>query len=132
VTPSFQLHHIIAYEVFARPNGLSWDDYQEKLQAGFHDLWDVIARDPRAVFSRLLFNAVDHLRLDAAEVLGWPAALAALGGGLLLATGRARRTPWPLLVAGALLFLSLVPIAHGGRYSLPLVPIYAMLAALPF
>ena len=132
VTPAFQLHHIVAYEVFARPHGMSWDDYEEKLQPGFRMLWDVIARDPGAVCSRLFFNAGDHLRLDASEVVGWPVALAAVAGILILAVDPRLSGLWPLAVAGALLFLSVVPIAHGGRYSLPLVPIYAALAAVPF
>src|SRR5262245_27663993 len=29
---TFQLHHNIAYEVFARARGIAWDDYQKKMQ----------------------------------------------------------------------------------------------------
>jgi hypothetical protein len=129
VPPSFQLHHIIAYEVFARSRGLSWDDYEETLQPGFRTLGDVIARDPKAVFSHLLFNVADHLRLDAEVVLGWQVAIAALVGLGLAAGDPALRPLWPIVVTLALLFLTLVPIAHGGRYSLALVPMYAILAA---
>jgi tetratricopeptide (TPR) repeat protein len=129
---SFQLHHSIAYEVYARSQGMVWDDYQKKLQPQFHNLWDVIARDPAAVFSRMGFNVFDHLRLDALKLLGWPVALAALFGLLLAGTSGALEPLAPLLVAGALLFLTLVPTFYAERYSLALMPVYAMLAGLCF
>ncbi|HZC77937.1 MAG TPA: glycosyltransferase family 39 protein, partial [Ktedonobacterales bacterium] len=135
---SFQLHHNIAYEVFARSRGMVWDEYQKTLQPQFHNLWDVIRRDPPAVFGRMAFNVFDHLRLDGQRLLGWPVALAALAGSLLLRAepgpgGRTLdRALAPVLVAGALLFLSLVPAFYSERYSLPLVPVYAALAAVGF
>ena len=132
VPPAFQFHHLIAYEVYARSQGMSWDDYQEKLQPGFHTLWDVIARDPGAVVRHLWSNAGEHLRLDAAEVIGWPVAAAAACGVALGAGEQSLRRLWPLLLAAALFFLSLVPVPQGGRYSLPLIPIAAACAAVPF
>ena len=127
---SFQLHHNIAYEVFARARGLTWDEYQRRLQPQFHNLWQVIARDPRAVAGRMLWNLLDHARLDAKLVLGWPVAAAAVLGLLAGAFDGGLRRLWPLWLAGALLFLSLVPAFHSERYSLALVPFYATLAAL--
>lgn len=129
---SFQLHHNIAYEVFARSKGIVWDDYQRDLQPQFHNLWDVIRRDPPAVFLRMGFNLFDHLRLDAFRLMGWPVALAALLG--LGVAWRARRLGelWPIGAAALLLFLSLVPVFYSERYSLPLAPIYAALAGAAF
>src|SRR6185295_10132278 len=69
---SFQLHHNIAYEVFARSKGIPWDNYQKFLQPQFHNLWDVIRRDPSAVFTRMAVNVVEHLRDDAIKLLGLP------------------------------------------------------------
>ena len=43
---SFQFHHNIAYDVFARSKGIAWDEYQRVLQPQFKSLGDVIARDP--------------------------------------------------------------------------------------
>lgn len=135
---SFQLHHNIAYEVFARSRGMVWDEYQKTLQPQFHNLWDVIRRDPRAVFARMAFNVFDHLRLDGLRLLGWPVGLAAIAGALLLPGERAAagrtlgRALAPVLLAGALLFLSVVPAFYSERYSLPLVPVYAALAGVAF
>jgi tetratricopeptide (TPR) repeat protein len=129
---TFQLHHNIAYEVFARAKGIPWDTYQRTMQPQFHNLADVIARDPGAVAGRMFFNMHDHLRLDATRLLGWPLALCAvLGLGAGLADGALRRL-WPLAAAWALLFLALVPAFHSERYSLALLPYYAAAAALFF
>jgi len=129
---SFQLHHNIAYEVFARAKGIPWDTYQNELQPQFKSLMDVIRRDPGAVFGRILFNVWDHLRLDAMNVLGWPVAIAGVLGLVLgLRDGTLRRL-WPVWVAGALLFLTLVPTFHSERYSVALLPIYAVAPAIAF
>jgi len=129
---SLQLHHNIAYEVFAHAKGIPWDTYQNELQPQFKSLADVIRRDPGAVFGRMLFNLWDHLRLDAERVLGWPTAVAALAGLALGARDGSLRRLWPLWAAGVLLFLSLVPTFHSERYSVSLLPIYVALAAIAF
>ena len=129
---SFQLHHNIAYEVFARAKGIPWDTYQNELQPQFKSLMDVIRRDPGAVFGRMLFNVGDHMRLDARSVLGWPVAMAGILGVVLGARDGTLRRLWPLGVAGALLFLTLVPTFHSERYSVALVPVYATLPAIAF
>jgi hypothetical protein len=129
---SFQLHHNIAYEVFARAKGIPWDNYQKFLQPQFHSLWDVIARDPGAVASRMFLNVAEHLRDDGLKLMGtWTAAAAACGL-LVFATDRRARALWPVLAAGALLFLTLVPAFYSERYSLALMPVYAALGGLAF
>ena len=129
---AFQLHHNLAYEVFARSRGIGWDAYQRDLQSGFGTLWDVIARDPLAVARRLAINGVTHLRDDARALLGWPtAACAALGLQLTARSGAIRRA-WPLALAGVLGFLAFVPVFHSERYSLALLPFYAAAAAAWF
>ncbi len=129
---SFQLHHNIAYEVFAHARGITWDDYQRTLQPQFRDLWQVVARDPPAVLGRMAFNVVDHLRQDARNLLGIPAGICAAIGVLVALAGRRGRGLWPVWLAGALLFLTLVPAAYSERYALAMLPMYATLAGLPF
>ena len=127
-----QLHHNIAFDVFARPQGIVWDDYQRTMQSQFHSLGDVIARDPRAVLARELGNVVEHLKLDARVLLGmWVAVAAGLGLILGALDGTVRRI-WPLLLAGLLQFLALVPAFHSERYSLAILPAYLALAAMFF
>ena len=128
----FQLHHNIAYEVFARPNGIVWDVYERDMEGQFPTPWSVLARDPVAVISRIGFNLFDHLRLDALKLTGIPLALAAAFGAWcawrdgLLSRLRA------LLAAMALLFLTLVPAFHSERYSLAVLPLWCVLAAVAF
>jgi 4-amino-4-deoxy-L-arabinose transferase-like glycosyltransferase len=129
---ALQLHHNIAYEVFARAKGMAWDDYQKFLQPQFHSLWDVIARDPAAVFSRMAINVFDHVKQDGQKLLGLPVALAAIAGVVFAALDSSARRLWPIALAWALLFLTLVPVFYSERYSLALLPMYAALAALPF
>jgi hypothetical protein len=128
--PGGNLYHNIAYDVFARPHGISWDEYQTRLQPQFKSLADVITRDPGAVVRREISNLLEHARLDLELMIGWPAAVAAgLGFLLALRDGTWRRL-LPIWLAGALLFLTLVPAFHSARYSLPLAPLYSMLAAV--
>ena len=131
-TLATQLHHNLAYEVFARSKGIAWDDYQKNLQSQFPNLGAVIARDPGAVAARVFANVAGHLQSDATTLLGVPVAIAA-GVGLALAIAAG----WlpalvPLLVTGALLFLTLVPVFYSERYSLALLPLYATLAGAAF
>jgi len=92
----------------------------------------VIARDPGAVFAREAFNVWDHLRRDAAELLGWPVAWCALLGLVFALRDGTWRKLWPVALAGALLFLTLVPAFYSTRYSLPLLPIHAAFAGWLF
>ncbi|MBI5836736.1 MAG: glycosyltransferase family 39 protein [Candidatus Eisenbacteria bacterium] len=125
----FQLHHDVAAEVFAHARNVSWDDYAATLQPRFRTPWDVLAYDPVAVAARLAWNTFDHLRLDARDVLGWVPAACAAAGVLLSWTDPALRRLRPVTLAGACLYLTLVPVFHSARYSVALVPFYAALAA---
>jgi tetratricopeptide (TPR) repeat protein len=127
-----QLHHNLAFEVFARARGIPWDVYQRDLQPRFTSLRDVIAYDPAAVGLRLAINSVDHLREDARLLLGWPTAACVALGALLAARGGALRRQWPLALAAGLSFAAFVPAFHSERYSLALLPYYAASAAALF
>ena len=126
----FQLHHNIAYEVFARAKGISWDAYQSTMLYQFHNLGDVIAHDPRAVASRMFFNLYDHLRQDATVMLGVPASALALAGLFLTFWDGSWRKLAPLGLVGAFFYASLVPVFTSDRYSLSLAPVYLTLAAI--
>ncbi len=128
----FQLHHNIAYEVFARPKGIVWDHYARDLEPQFPTPWSVLARDPLAVLGRMVFNVFDHVRLDAQVLAGLPLALAAAAGAWLGSRDGALARLRPVLLALALLFLALVPAFHSERYSLAVLPLWAALAAVAF
>lgn len=127
-----QLHHNIAYDVFARAKGIPWDTYQRTMQSQFPTPWSVWSRDPGAVTARMLSNVATHVALDARLLVGLPvAACAALG---LAAAWRDRTLGRlaPVLALGAFGFAALVPAFHAPRYSLALLPAWAALAAAAF
>jgi len=127
-----KLQHNIAYEVFARPKGIVWDIYARDYESQFPTLWSVISRDPVAVASRLAFNVFDHLRLDARVLTGWPLALVAAVGLVFAWRDRTMVAIRPVLLAMGLLFCTLVPVFHSERYSLAVLPMWAILAAYAF
>lgn len=129
---AFQLHHNVAFDVFARAKGIPWDVYQRELEPQFPTPWSVFARDPGAVIARMAFNVGDHLLLDARKLVGVPVALAALAGLAFAWFDGTFARLRALLLAGALLFLALVPAFHNERWSLATLPVWALLAATAF
>lgn len=128
----FQLHHNIAYEVFARPNGIVWDVYERDMEPSFPTPWSVIARDPWAVVSRMGFNLFDHLRLDAKVLTGPAFAAAALAGAWCAWKDGLLPRLRPVLTVMVVLFLTLVPVFHSERYSLAVLPMWSLFAGSLF
>jgi tetratricopeptide (TPR) repeat protein len=127
--PTLRFYHNLAYEVYARARGVTWDNYQLSLQKEFPTFRSVIDRDPGAVVRRVAANSYEHLAQAAMELWLWPlAALAALGA-LLWFT---RRAPGAgaLLAYGGVVYAALVPVFYANRYHLPLVFVAAGLAAV--
>jgi hypothetical protein len=75
-------------------------------------------------------NIPDHLVRDARELLGWPVAALCIAGLAVAVLGGGWRDLTPVACFGGLIFLSLVPVFYSDRYSLPLAPIYLMLAGV--
>lgn len=86
----------------------------------------LVALDPARVLVHYALRVVDTVRLDATHLLGWPLAVIALLGALRLRDPRAGR--W--LLAGGLYVLAAAWVFYLPRFSLPLVPLYALLAAV--
>lgn len=128
--PASELHHLLAFEAFARARGLTWDQYQRDLQPKFHGMWDVIRYDPAGFSSHLARNAWDHARQDAQRLLGIPSALAVVAGMLWAAIGRDARRLLPIAVAGLATYLLLLPVPYGERYSLAILPAYLAFAGI--
>ena len=130
--PSSELHHLIAFEAFARARGMTWDAYQRDLQPRFHNLLDVIRYDPAALAGHMLRNLWEHARLDAQRLLGTAVAVCAGTGIVLAILDRRLRRAWPLALAGLAGYLVLVPARYGERYSLMVLPAYLMFAGIAF
>jgi tetratricopeptide (TPR) repeat protein len=127
--PTLRFYHNLAYEVYGRARGVTWDNYQLSLQKEFPTFRSVIDRDPGAVARRVAANSYEHLGQAAKELWLWPlGALAALGAGSWLL----RRAPGAgaLLAYGAVVYGALIPVFYANRYHLPLVFVAAGLGAL--
>jgi len=127
--PTLRFYHNLAYEVYARARGITWDDYQRTLEQDFPTFQSVLTRDPGAVLSRLVANTGEHLAQAAQELWLWPLSVLALAGLVAVVVRRARGAA-PLLAYAALVYVSLVPVFFADRYHLPLVPAAAGLGAL--
>lgn len=127
---TMQFHHNLAYDAYARWQGIPWDLYQRDMQSRFPTLASVFQEQPRLVIDRLIVNLREHALFDMRDVAGWAVVVPALLG-LLLAwrEGRLLRL-MPLLVFSLMLYLLLVPIFHSPRYSMTLLPAWTALAAV--
>lgn len=127
-----QWHHNLAYDTYARWQGVPWDLYQRDMQSKFPTLWSVLSQHPAMVAERLLLNLREHAWFDMRDVAGWALVVPAAVGLVLAAWDRTLRRMLPLLAFAVLLYLLLVPIFHSPRYSMALLPAYAALAAWSF
>ncbi len=76
----------------------------------------------------MLARFPQHLRDDAAKLLGWPVTLLVLLGAVLAWFDGTWRRLLPIALAGALAFATLAPVFYSDRYSLAVLPAYATLA----
>ena len=129
---TMQFHHNLAYDAYARWQGIPWDLYQRDMQSQFPTLYSVFAKNPRLVFDRLVLNLGEHALFDMRDVVGWAVVVPALLGVLLAWRDRVLTRLAPLLVFSLLLYLLLVPIFHSPRYSMALLPAWTALAAYGF
>lgn len=127
--PTLRFYHNLAYEVYGRARGVTWDNYQLSLQQEFPTFRSVLEKDPGAVAQRIAINAYEHVAQAAKELWLWPLAVLALLGLALWLWGRLPGAG-PLIAYGGLLYLSLIPVFYASRYHLPLVGVAAGLGAL--
>ncbi|MEQ1834024.1 MAG: glycosyltransferase family 39 protein, partial [Candidatus Eisenbacteria bacterium] len=125
-----QFHQLLAFDVYARAQGMDWDAFLQNVWPRYeHAPMTVLTSDPARVARRLLFNLTDHARNDARLLLGMPLAWAAALMPLLAIFDQRVRRAAPLVGAGMLAYLALLPAAHNERYSLMLLPYAVAMAA---
>lgn len=129
----------VAYELYGR-DLVTWDQFWEYFNPAFRSFGEVIGADPSGFVAMMLRNGAEHLWLDWRRVLvagdaAWAAPAAVLWGGmvilgLVVAIRRYRWNAWPPIFLGITTYGVLVPVFYGERFSLPMVPVYGVLAAL--
>ena len=133
-----QNHLNIAYELYGR-DVVSWDQFWAYFSPAFTSFGDVLGANPGRFAKMVLANSAEHLWLDWRLVLvagegRWVVPVAILWGltlgvGLVLVLRRYRWSAWPSVFLGLLAYGVLVPVFYGERFSLPMVPVYAVLVA---
>jgi len=129
----------IAYEMYGRDR-VAWDQFWEFLRPAFGSFGDVLGGHAADFVRMVLRNMVAHVWLDWRHLLvagdaPWAAPVAVLWGvmtvfGLVATLWRWRLHAWPALFLGLATYGMLVPVFYGERFSLPMLPIYATLAAI--
>ena len=129
----------IAYELYGQ-GLIGWDQYWEFFRGVFTGFGDVLAGYGAATLFVFARNGFTHLWADWTHVLathdiGWTTIAAVLWGaialtGLIAAILRYGFRAWPPVLLGLLTYGVLVPVFYGERFSLPMLPWYAVLAAV--
>ncbi|MGH7741606.1 MAG: tetratricopeptide repeat protein [Candidatus Eiseniibacteriota bacterium] len=96
----------------------------------YHSLSYLIHEDTRRLVWHSLANIPKHLVQDGNELLGWPVALLAIAGLVMLPFSGAAGCLTPVWAAGLSLILLFSPVFYSHRYVLPVIPIELSLAAL--
>ncbi len=117
----------VGYAVYGEGN---WEKFMYGVRP-IHSLADVVLVDPRRFAGAMLANFGDHLRRDLSQLLPVAIGFLAVAGAIIMWRDRPQRRVVGYFAFGALCFLTLVPVFYGARFSLPILPFYAALAAWP-
>jgi hypothetical protein len=117
----------VGYAVYGQGN---WESFFYGSRP-IHSLKDVVMLDPGRFAATMAKNVGEHLWRDLSDLVPIAIGACSLLGAVLLWRDRPGRRAAGYFVFGALCFLTLVPVFYGARFSLPLLPFYAALAAWP-
>jgi hypothetical protein len=117
----------IAYEMFAKGK-VGWDQYWYGEAQKFTSLTQVVFADPGRFIATLVQNLVEHGIGDFNLLLGWQTGVCALIGIYGFVKYRPSARVLSYIVIGVVFFSVLLLVFYGERFSMFLLPIYAVLA----
>ena len=117
----------IAYEMFAKGR-IGWDQYWNVEAAKYGSLSAVIVADPGLFVSTVARNFYDHLISDMQLLVQWGIGVGFLAGLIMMFKQRPDPRQASFYTFGALMFLVLLLVFYGERFSMFLIPVYATLA----
>ena len=120
----------VAFEMYAK-GSMSWNDYWFGKGLELHSWSDLIMHNPIRFAIRSASNIVTHFKLDMLSLLGWWLGLLVTLGIVFIIFKRPTRTQMGFYCFHLILFLSLVTVFYGERFSFVLIPCYAALAIVP-
>jgi 4-amino-4-deoxy-L-arabinose transferase-like glycosyltransferase len=119
----------IAYEMFAKGK-IGWDQYWNVESAKYNSLSQVILADPGLFVSTIFKNVFEHFTSDLQILVGWGIGSCFLAGifGLVKKRPNARQSAY--FVFGVMMFLVLLLVFYGERFSMFLIPVYSTFAVV--
>jgi hypothetical protein len=125
----------IAFEVYGKGK-ISWDDFWFKESSKITSLTEVIFKDTGLFISTISKNISDHFMSDMEKLLGWQLGMFVILGLILLVVSNPLKS-WKEQSIGYYLvniffFALLLVVFYSERFSLFLIPFYAVIAVQPF
>lgn len=125
----------IAYEMHGKGK-ISWDEFWFKESSKVTSLADVVLNDPSVFVSTTLNNIGSHFIDDMEKLMGWHIGVFTMLGLILLIIGnpfkewRTRENGYYII--NIFFFALLLLVFYSERFSLFLIPFYALIAFRPF
>lgn len=125
----------IAYEIYGKGK-ISWDDFWFEESRKINSLSEVIFKDVGLFASTIISNIGDHFINDMEKLMGWHLGVFAILGLILLIFSNPLKY-WQTKEVGYYLvniffFILLLLVFYSERFSMFLIPFYALLAVQPF
>jgi len=125
----------LAYELYGK-GIIAWDQFWFKESSSFTSLFDVIGRDPFLFISTTIGNISEHLILDMERLMGWYVGGFTIFGLIFLfflnpiRNWKYRETGYYL--SNIFFFALLLLVFYSERFSIFLIPFFAVVAINPF
>ena len=117
----------IAYEMFAKGK-IAWDQYWYGEAQKFTSLAQVIFSDPWLFVTSMVKNLIEHAMSDFDLLLGWQVGIFSLLGIAAFIKYRPTSRVLSYFLISAAFFGVLLLVFYGERFSMVLLPVYAVLA----
>lgn len=117
----------IAYEMFAKGK-VGWDQYWNVESVKYTSLGQVIMADPGLFVSTLFRNLVEHFISDMELLTGWGIGICFIAGLIGMVKNRPTSRQAGFFFFGLMMFLVLLLVFYGERFSMYLLPVYASIA----
>ena len=117
----------IAYEMFGKGK-VGWDQYWNVEAVKYSSLMQVVFVDPGLFVSTLFKNLYEHLFSDFELLVGWGIGICFFAGLIGLWKQRPNARQAAFYFFGGLMFLILLLVFYGERFSMYLIPVYTTFA----
>ena len=125
----------IAFEVYGKGK-VSWDDFWFKESSNITSTSQVVFKDTGKFLSTVLNNIADHFLNDMEKLVGWQLGVFVILGLILLILSnplkKIKTEATAYYIVNLFFFGLLLLVFYSERFSLFLIPFYALIAVLPF